>query len=80
MQKILSKPTKKQDKSSSDDSMVREDIDSKEQHISVSSEEHDISVCSGEAMEQDESLNGEIEKEKVCLPDFRFVGEGGRKL
>ena len=54
--------------------MIREDKDSQEQHISVSSEEHHISVCSEEETEQEESLNGEIEKEKYCLPDCRFDG------
>ena len=48
--------------------MIREDKDSQEQHISVSSEEHHISVFSEEETEQEESLNGEIETEKFCLP------------
>ena len=54
--------------------MIREDKDSQEQHILVSSEEHHISVCSEEETEQDESWNGEIEKEKFCSPDCRFDG------
>ena len=54
--------------------MIREDKDSQEQHISVSSEEQHIAVCSEEETEQEESLNGEIETEKFCLPDCHFDG------
>ena len=66
----------KQDKFSFDDSMIGEDKDkdSQEQHISVSSEEQHISFCSEEETEQEESLKGEIETEKFCLPDCRFDG------
>ena len=67
------KPHTKQDKSSSDDSMIREDKDSQEQHIKVRSEKHHVSGCSEEEMEQ-ESLNGEIETGKFCLPDCHFDG------
>ena len=57
--------------------MIREDKDSQEHHISVSSEEHHISVCNEEEMEQDEGVNGKIEKEKFCLLECRRRMDGG---